>query len=116
VRVLIVDDQPDFREAVRELLEGRGYVVVEAWDTAGALVAIEAFDADAALIDIRLHDESGYDAARALVEASPRLAVFLMSAGGTIGTDAVARACGARGFVPKQRLASIDLVSLSEAG
>jgi DNA-binding NarL/FixJ family response regulator len=116
VRVLIVDDQPAFREAARELLEGRGHVVAEARDAAEALAAIEAFDPDAALIDVRLHDESGIDAARALVEASPRLAAFLMSADGTIVTDAVVRACGARGFVPKQRLAATDLVGLSKGG
>jgi CheY-like chemotaxis protein len=43
-RVLVVDDQPAFRAAARQLLERRGYAVVaEAGSAAAALDAVERF-------------------------------------------------------------------------
>jgi CheY-like chemotaxis protein len=46
-RVLVVDDEPQLRRAVRRSLEGHGYQVQEAGDGAAALAAFHSFKPDA---------------------------------------------------------------------
>jgi DNA-binding NarL/FixJ family response regulator len=86
MRVMIVDDQAPFREAARELLEARGYVVV-----------------------VRLGSQNGLDLAQALTRAHPGLAVLLVSATGQDASAERVRACGARGLLRKDQLVFADL-------
>ena len=59
-RVLIVDDQPIFRQAARDLLEARGYsVVAEAECLASALEALGRAVPDAVLLDVRRGRRAG---------------------------------------------------------
>jgi DNA-binding NarL/FixJ family response regulator len=110
LRVLIVDDQPVFRRAARTLLRARGYVVVgEADCAAAALEAVDELAPDAILLDIRLGDESGFEVARALTRFDPDVAVLLVSVTDHGDGDEQAKACGARGFLPKKWLAVTDL-------
>jgi DNA-binding NarL/FixJ family response regulator len=109
-RVLIVDDQPVFRMVARALLEARGYVVVgEAGCAASAREAVERLAPDAVLLDIRLGDDSGHEVARSLTQLDPAPAVLLVATDHHGDEDERARGCGARGFVPKDRLAEADL-------
>lgn len=113
MRVVIIDDQAVFRDAVRELLEQRGFVVVgEADGAVDGLAAVTRTAPEAALVDVRLRDGDGFDVCRALVAAAPDLAVLLTSADDSRHSAAYLRDCGARGFVLKSRLASVDLVQL----
>jgi len=110
LRVLIVDDQPVFRRAVRALLEARGYAVVgEAGCAVTALQAAKRLEPDAVLLDVRLGDESGYEVARALTRFDPAPAILLVSCTDQEEGDEHVRACGARGFLLKGRLAVTDL-------
>ena len=107
MRVLIVDDQPSFRQIARTLLEHRGYVVVgEAENAAAALAAGARLGPDAVLLDIRLGADSGLDVAYAMTRTSPAPAVLLVS-NAEVGVEHVKRS-GARGFVLKSRLGGID--------
>jgi DNA-binding NarL/FixJ family response regulator len=109
-RVVIVDDQPVFRQAARELLETRGYAVVgEASCGAEALAAVKRLAPDAVLLDVQLGDESGHDVARSLTRLDAAPAVLLVSAAEAGDAKECARACGARGFALKSRLAEADL-------
>jgi DNA-binding NarL/FixJ family response regulator len=110
LRVLIVDDHPVFCRVARELLEARGYAVVgEATCAAAALEAAERLAPDAVLLDVRLGDDSGHAVARALSGLDHPLAVLLVSVVDEADEEQRACACGARGFVPKARLALTDL-------
>ena len=67
LRCLIVDDQPSFCEAARELLAGQGLEVVGcASSSAEALRSVRELQPDVALVDIDLGPESGFDLARLL--------------------------------------------------
>lgn len=113
MRVLIVDDQDDARAAVRELLERRGHVVVAETDHgSGALASTAQSDPDLVLVDVRLGAETGFDVARALTSKWPELPVLLMSVDSHTTND-LARASGARGFVLKTRLHTVDLDALA---
>jgi DNA-binding NarL/FixJ family response regulator len=110
VRVLIVDDQPSFRELAREVLRRRGYTVVgEAGCSASAIDTAQRLEPDAVLLDVRLGDESGFEVAWALGRKCPRAAVLLVSNQDYGHCRERLRFCGARGFVLKSRLASVRL-------
>ena len=80
-RILIVDDNPSFRSAVRELLAARGYTVVGEADCGrSALEAAARLAPDGVLLDVHLGEECGVDVARVLTGAQPSLDVVLVSA------------------------------------
>jgi CheY-like chemotaxis protein len=109
-QVVIVDDQPRFRDVARLLLEARGYdVVAEAGCAAAALDAIEQHEPSALLLDVRLGDEDGFAVCTELMRRRPRLAVLLASDGDYEERREEVESCGARGFVRKSRLAHVDL-------
>lgn len=67
LRCLIVDDNPGFSEAARELLEGQGVAVVGlAASSAEAVQSVREVRPEVALVDIDLGAESGFDLARRL--------------------------------------------------
>ena len=107
--MLVVDDEPAFRDAARQLLERRGYAVVaEAGSAATAVDAVERFAPEAVLLDVRLGDENGFDVCRRLTRAFPWLAVLLASTGEYEECDELVASSGARGFVSKARLLHTD--------
>src|SRR6202012_1489635 len=66
-RCVIVDDDNGFIDVARALLEREGVTVVgRAGTCAEAVDRATALQPDVVLIDIRLSDESGFDAARQL--------------------------------------------------
>jgi CheY-like chemotaxis protein len=116
-RVLIVDNAAPFRQAVRELLERRGYVVVgEAAGAASALAEAARVMPDAVLLDVHLPDGSGLDVCTALCSVRPAPAVLLVSMYDLPAPGRRLEASGARGFVLKNELASTDLGSFWPAG
>jgi CheY-like chemotaxis protein len=109
LRVLIVDDDPCFRQAARELLRFRGYAVVaDAHDGPSAIAAVELLEPDAVLLDVRLGRHDGFDVARAVARARPGTSVLLTSADDYGGCAEALRRAGARGFVLKSELATAD--------
>jgi DNA-binding NarL/FixJ family response regulator len=62
MRCLIVDDSPQFVDAARNLLEGRGFKVVGVAATGSqALRCFEELRPDVTLVDVNLGTESGFD-------------------------------------------------------
>jgi CheY-like chemotaxis protein len=112
VRVLIVDNDREVRDAASEMLEARGHVVAAAEDGTRALSSLGPFRPDLVLVDIRLGRESGFDVVRALTRAQPALMAVLMSFNDAGVSAEEVRDSGARGFVPKQRLVTADLSAL----
>ena len=108
-RVLVVDDEPVFRQAARLLLERRGYpVVAEASCAVTALDAVERFAPDAVLLDVRLGDDDGVEVCRTLMRARPGLAVLLTSTVEHDRCDDLVASSGARGFISKGKLLDAD--------
>jgi two-component system cell cycle response regulator DivK len=67
-KVLVAEDNPVNRELLRELLENRGYDVVEACDGQEALKMIEETQPDILLLDIGMPMLDGYAVARKIRE------------------------------------------------
>ena len=74
-KVLIAEDNAVNRELLRELLEARGYTVVEACDGQAALHMIEQTQPDLLLLDIGMPVMDGFGVMRKIRE-NPRLATL----------------------------------------
>lgn len=73
IKVLIAEDNAVNRELLRELLEARGYVMVEASDGEEALTVIEQTQPDILLLDIGMPKLDGFAVMRK-IRQNPRLA------------------------------------------
>ena len=60
LRVLVVDDEPDAREAIAAILEGRGAAVTAVATVREALAAVERGTARVVVSDIAMPSEDGY--------------------------------------------------------
>ena len=69
--ILIVDDDPDFRENLSGILRDEGYVPVTAATGKEAMERVREDEFAVALIDLRLEDMSGLDVMKEIKERSP---------------------------------------------
>jgi DNA-binding NtrC family response regulator len=84
--VLVVDDEPLIRWAVREILEDAGYGVVEAGSAREAMSRIAEADGHpvvVALLDLRLPDSDDLSLLRRVRGEAPGCQVIIMTAHGT---------------------------------
>jgi two-component system, NarL family, invasion response regulator UvrY len=111
VRIVIVDDQPPFREAARlvvDLLDDFD-VVGEATSGEEALAVVEALSPDLVLMDINLPGMSGVEATRRLRAAHPEVVTVLVSTYEVEDLPRGADSSGALAYVHKEHL-DADLV------
>lgn len=100
--VLVVDDEPLIRWAIREGLEGAGYAVVEAGSAGEALAHVAGPGRFAvALLDLRLPDCDDLTLLRRVRDAAPGCRIIMMTAHGTAETLAEAMRSGAVATIAK---------------
>lgn len=100
--VLVVDDEPDIRELVREILEDEGYAVVVAEDVATAREAIDERLPDLVLLDIWMPDQDGISLLKEWHDAGAiKFPVVMISGHGTVETAVEATRLGAVDFIEK---------------
>lgn len=105
LRVLVVDDQPDHREVVRDALTHH-YVniqIAEAETARETLAALGAGAYDAVLLDYMLPDRTALEALPDLVAAAPHTAFIVMTAHGDEEVAASSLRSGAADYVVKGR-------------
>jgi CheY-like chemotaxis protein len=108
--VLIVDDDPSFRETASELLLTRGFAVAgHAADDQEAVAAAGRLRPDGVLLDIHLGEVDGCDVVSQISPGGAGPRVLLTSADRVASNDELAQRCGAVGFVAKEELATADL-------
>jgi CheY-like chemotaxis protein len=101
-RVLVVDDAPAIRSALRGLLEDAGIQVVgEAPDGAEGVVLTASLRPDVVLMDLRMPSADGFQATERIVEAFPDVRVVVLSAYESKESVEAAQAAGAFAFLPK---------------
>jgi two-component system, cell cycle response regulator DivK len=102
-RILIVEDQPDNRRILRDLLKSAGFDLVEAVDGEEALTFARVHRPDLILMDIQLPVMDGYEATRRL-KADAELAaipIIVITSYALSGDEQKARAAGCDGYVTK---------------
>ncbi len=99
--ILIVDDEPDIRELVSEILEDEGYTVAVAEDGASARSAYAREEPDLVLLDIWMPDIDGISLLKEWSGGGLRCPVVIMTGHGSVETAVEATRLGARDFVQK---------------
>jgi two-component system cell cycle response regulator DivK len=101
-RILVIEDQLDNRQILRDLLTSADFEVIEAEDGEAGLAAADAYRPDLILMDIQPGID-GYEVTRrlksdALLHAIPVIAVTSYALAGEADT---ARAAGCDAYIPK---------------
>jgi DNA-binding NtrC family response regulator len=104
--VLIADDQPDVREALRLLLKAEGFETHAVSSPASVLAALEGAEFDVALIDLNYtrdttSGQEGLDLLARIQALDSSLPVVVMTAWGSVELAVEAIRSGARDFVQK---------------
>ena len=94
-RILVVDDEPDIRRLVQEILEDEQYRVVTAKDAASAREAYSNERPDLVLLDIWMPDTDGISLLKEWSRAGALVPVVIMSGHGTVDTAVEATRLGA---------------------
>ena len=105
-RVLLADDQPDIRDALRLLLKNEGYETQPASSPGEALAAIENREFDAVLMDLNYtrdttSGQEGLDLLSRIQIVDSSLPVVVMTAWSSIEVAVEAMRRGARDFLQK---------------
>jgi two-component system response regulator MprA len=100
-RILVVDDEPAVREALRAGLEFEGYEVVVAGDGLGALEAIAKQLPDAIVLDVMMPRMDGLTVLRRLRSFDAALPVLLLTARDTVGDRVTGLDVGADDYLAK---------------
>ena len=102
-RILVVEDQEDNRQILRDLLTNAGYEMLVAEDGVQALEQAEKHRPDLILMDIQLPILDGYEATRRL-KANPELKaipIIVVTSYALSGDEEKARAAGCDAYVAK---------------
>jgi DNA-binding NarL/FixJ family response regulator len=101
-RILVVDDAPAMRVALRELLEDAGFAVVgEGADGAEGVALAARLAPDVVLMDLRMPGLNGLEATGQIVAALPGSTVVVFSLFDGPVSEGAALAAGATAFLPK---------------
>jgi DNA-binding NarL/FixJ family response regulator len=106
VKILVVDDHPLIREAMRTVLKqlDSGMQVFEAGNCDDALaLAEQESDLDLVLLDLRMPGTSGLDGLATLRDKHPSVPVVVLSASEDRNEVMRALDLGAMGFIPKSQ-------------
>jgi DNA-binding NarL/FixJ family response regulator len=112
VRVLIVDDQPQFRRAAALLIHATDGLMLagEAETGEEAVTMAKDLTPDLVLMDVRLPGIDGPEATRRILAESPGIRVILLSTYEAADLPDLEH-CGATRFVRKQDLDADDLLA-----
>ena len=81
-RILLIDDDKLLREAIGDLLESDGYVVVSAGAGDAGLAMFRAARPDLVITDLTMPEFDGLDIVRTLSREVPRPRIIVISGGG----------------------------------
>lgn len=102
-RILVVEDQEDNRQILRDLLESMGHEMLEANNGAAAVAQAVEHKPDLILMDIQLPVMDGYEATRR-IKANPELRltpIIVVTSYALSGDEEKARAAGCDAYVTK---------------
>ena len=100
-RVLVVDDELEFRKVLAEYLEDRGFDVIEAQDGEEALLRVPDFHPHIVLMDVMMAGMGGIEALKRIKTAAPETCVIMVTAVEDIDAARGALALGASDYVTK---------------
>jgi two-component system, NtrC family, nitrogen regulation response regulator NtrX len=115
-RILVVDDEPDIRQIVQEILEDEDYEITTAENAAAARTAYNEHRPDLVLLDIWMPDTDGITLLKEWSrDHTLPVPVVMMSGHGTVETAVEAIRLGAYDFIEKPLTTAKLLVTIERA-
>lgn len=100
-KLLTVDDAPEIREIVSEILELQGFEVTEAGSAAELKTRLEGEQQDVVLLDLKLPDGDGLDLLPLIKQKWPDTEVIVLTGNASIDAAVAATKHGAYQFIQK---------------
>ncbi|MFC8173771.1 response regulator transcription factor [Streptomyces sp. NPDC057325] len=100
-RILVVDDEPAVREALRRSLAFEGYATREAVDGLDALAAVESYAPDLVVLDVQMPRMDGLTAARRIRASGSTVPILMLTARDTVGDRVTGLDAGADDYLVK---------------
>jgi len=113
--VLVVDDEPDIRQLLQDILEDEGHSVRTVENASQARIVRQEFDPDLILLDIWMPEEDGISLLNDWFNEGVTCPVIMMSGHATIETAVEATRLGAYDFLEKPISLAKLLVTLEHA-
>ena len=101
IKFLIVDDEPDVVDQVKELFEIRNYTVVTATSGEKALDLVKKEKPNIMILDIRMPGISGIDVLKEVKKNYPKTRVIMLTGVEDDATRDMAMGLGASGYLTK---------------
>ncbi|HEX7474474.1 MAG TPA: response regulator, partial [Dehalococcoidales bacterium] len=114
-KVLLIDDDPNLRGVLSDILKEKGFESVPVKSVAAALAQIEQQDIDVVLIDIKLEDMSGLDVLRSIKARSPEIECIMLTGHASQATAIKAVNLGAYSYFQKPYEVDQLLVAIRRA-
>jgi len=114
-KILIVDDEAQFRELLKAILEDADYAVVEAENAAALKKCFAKDPPDLVLLDLNLPDDKGLDLLPQIKKAWPDTEVIVITGEATFEAAVQATKRGAFHFINKPFVTQALLVTLDRA-
>ncbi|MEI6306772.1 MAG: response regulator, partial [Deltaproteobacteria bacterium] len=99
--ILVVDDEPNQREILNDILKKEGYVVEDLPGVREALDKLEKREFDLILTDLKMQGQSGMDLLEMVLANDPQQCVILMTAHGSVDSAVEAMKKGAFDYLEK---------------
>lgn len=100
-KILLVDDEKDFVEALAERMRARGMDVDTATSAREALAKVEAGSFDAVVLDLKMPGMDGMEALKILKARDPKVQVILLTGQATVQKSVEAMKLGALDLLEK---------------
>ena len=100
-KVLLVDDEPDFLEAMAARMSVRGLEVTTTTSTIDALGMVESGHFDVIVMDLMMPEMAGLEALKALKDLKPELQIILLTGYATREIETAALKLGAVDLIEK---------------
>ncbi len=101
MKVLVIEDEPELRRAIRGYLQEEGHLVESANDFPSALERAHLHAYDAMLVDITLPKGNGLDIVRAVRKANIACGIIIISAKDSVDDKVLGLDLGADDYLPK---------------
>ncbi len=101
VRVILIDDEPQFVEVLAERLEARGFSVQTALSGDQGLTKLQEQEADVVILDVQMPGRDGVETLREIKGIKPLVEVIMLTGHATIDSGIQGLKLGAYDYLMK---------------
>jgi two-component system response regulator CpxR len=101
VKVLLIDDEPQFVEVLAERLEARGFTVQTALTGDEGLAKLQEQEADVVILDVQMPGRDGVETLREIKRIKPLVEVIMLTGHATIESGIQGLKLGAYDYLMK---------------